>query len=219
MGLPTRPTSKPLAFGRVAVVPRGLGLVLALALAGCSGTPFGEALSRSFSDPATPSAPDTTSASGAARAPGTNGAPGTAAASPPAAPNPAASTSPAAGTKTGTKAAGTPQVGTPQVGTPQAGTALSTATTPAAATPRPGSPPPAAPSTARRPPAAPVPYRVTLRLPQADPAAPAEVVTEALRGAGVPFEVETIERLEVPSAAPATPSVRPAPAPAPASPR
>jgi hypothetical protein len=76
----------------------------------------------------------------------------------------------------------------------------------------------------------PAPYRVTIRLPLADPSAPAEVVTKALRAAGVPFEVETIERMpaagppgtEPPapatgSAAPATgssaPSSRPAPAP------
>ncbi len=73
----------------------------------------------------------------------------------------------------------------------------------------------------------PAPYRVTIRLPQADPSAPAEVVTKALRAAGVPFEVETIERMpsagagaaEIPAApagtangtAPAT--SRPAPAP------
>jgi hypothetical protein len=48
---------------------------------------------------------------------------------------------------------------------------------------------------------------VVLRLPEADPAAPAEVVTDALRRAGVPFEVETIERL------PEGPTARPAPAP------
>jgi hypothetical protein len=41
----------------------------------------------------------------------------------------------------------------------------------------------------------PAPYRVTIRLPLADPSAPAEVVTKALRAAGVPFEVETIERM------------------------
>jgi hypothetical protein len=74
----------------------------------------------------------------------------------------------------------------------------------------------------------PAPYRVTIRLPQADPSAPAEVVTKALRAAGVPFEVETIERMpagagaaETPAAAaaaangsaPAPATSRPAPAP------
>jgi hypothetical protein len=72
----------------------------------------------------------------------------------------------------------------------------------------------------------PAPYRVTIRLPQADPSAPAEVVTRALRAAGVPFEVETIERMPAAGAAsgvapaaaatgaaPAPTSSRPAPAP------
>jgi hypothetical protein len=67
-------------------------------------------------------------------------------------------------------------------------------------------------------PANPAPYRVTIRLPQADPSAPAEVVTEALRAAGVPFEVETIERMgtgasTVPTVVPPGPQVRPAPPP------
>ncbi len=45
------------------------------------------------------------------------------------------------------------------------------------------------------PAAAPVPYRVVLRLPATDPAAPAEALTKALRAATLPFEVETIERV------------------------
>ena len=45
------------------------------------------------------------------------------------------------------------------------------------------------------PAAAPVPYRVVLRLPATDPAAPAEALTKALRAANLPFEVETIERV------------------------
>jgi hypothetical protein len=48
----------------------------------------------------------------------------------------------------------------------------------------------------------PAPYRVVLRLPAADPAAPAEALTRALRSANLPFEVETIERV-VPGVAPA----------------
>ncbi|MFM7464979.1 MAG: hypothetical protein ACKO28_05820 [Cyanobium sp.] len=70
---------------------------------------------------------------------------------------------------------------------------------------------------------APSPYRVTIRLPLADPAAPAEGVTQALRMAGIPFEVETIERVnsgaspqpaQSPQQGPAPlPSVRPAPPP------
>jgi hypothetical protein len=53
---------------------------------------------------------------------------------------------------------------------------------------------------------------VTILLPQADSAAPAEVVTQALRAAGVPFEVETIERLSR-STTPEAPVSRPAPEP------
>jgi len=40
------------------------------------------------------------------------------------------------------------------------------------------------------------PYRITIKLSRADPSAPAEVVTQALRLAGVVFEVEKIERIE-----------------------
>ena len=41
-----------------------------------------------------------------------------------------------------------------------------------------------------------VPYRITIRLAGADPAAPAEAVTRALREADVGFAVERIERVE-----------------------
>ncbi len=40
----------------------------------------------------------------------------------------------------------------------------------------------------------PQPYRIIIRLSGANPSAPAETVTEALRKAGVQFEVEKIER-------------------------
>ena len=40
----------------------------------------------------------------------------------------------------------------------------------------------------------PQPYRIILRLSGANPSAPAETVTEALRKADVQFEVEKIER-------------------------
>ena len=42
----------------------------------------------------------------------------------------------------------------------------------------------------------PQPYRIILKLSGANPAAPAETVTEALRKAGVQFEVEKIERFD-----------------------
>ncbi len=43
----------------------------------------------------------------------------------------------------------------------------------------------------------PLPYRVTIKLSGTNPSAPAESVTKALRRAGVKFEVEMIERIEV----------------------
>ncbi len=45
-------------------------------------------------------------------------------------------------------------------------------------------------------PLSPHPYRITIKLSKADPSAPAEAVTKALRNAGVSFEVEMIERLQ-----------------------
>ena len=114
----------------------GAALLLAGALAGCQGTPLGDQLSRSFSDPL-PAAP----------------------ASPPA-------TAPA------------PAVNTEAV----------------TAAPKPAPKPDPAPPAPRRS-APPAPYRVTIKLPAADPSAPAEVLTQALRAAGLAFEVETIERV------------------------
>ena len=116
-------------------------LLLAGVMAGCQGTPLGDQLSRSFSDPlpATPAAAPATQAK-------------------PAAPAPAAKTEAVA------------------------------------AAPKPASKPDPAPAAPRRS-APPAPYRVTIKLPAADPSAPAEVLTQALRAAGLAFEVETIERV------------------------
>ena len=130
-------------------------LLLAAGVSGCSGTPFGDQLSRSFSQPPfTPAAP---------------------------AAKPAAAT-PAAKPAT------------------QAETPKSEPTKPAA------KPAPAAP------PLTPAPYRVTIKLPAADPSSPAEAVTDALRQAGVAFEVETIERVPAAGAETAAP-LRTTPAP------
>ena len=130
-------------------------LLLAAGVSGCSGTPFADQLSRSFSQPpATPAAP----------------------AAKPAAATPAAK--PAA----------------------QAETPKSEPTKPAA---KPASP---------APPLTPAPYRVTIKLPAADPSSPAEAVTDALRQAGVAFEVETIERVPAAGAETAAP-LRTTPAP------
>jgi hypothetical protein len=155
-------------------------LALPLLLSGCSGTPFGETLSRSFSGVPTP------------------------------APTPSPAGAPAA---------------RPAPASPSGATAKVSPNPAAPAAPPAATPAPAAPAAPR--PANPAPYRVTILLPQADPAAPAEVLTRALRTAGVPFEVETIQRTapgDTPRAAPApaapatpvapaAPSVRPAPAP------
>jgi hypothetical protein len=160
-------------------VPLRSGLALAacaMALAGCSGTRFGDQLSRSFSaPPAQPVAPS------------------------PAAPNP-----------------GVPNPGVPNGAAPK--------TPGAQATAKPGASPIARPLPQVASPTRPAPYRITIQLPAADPAAPAEAVTEALRAAGVSFEVEMIERIgastptpaptapRAPAAQPA-PTVTPAPAP------
>ena len=183
--MPTSPSRARCGAARSA--PRLL-LALPLLLSGCSGTPFGEALSRSFSGaapaepPSAPAAPAPRPASGG----GTPATPPTTPATPPKPPRPTAAKP----------------------------TAAKPAATPSAT--------PAAPPVSG-PPAAPAPYRVTILLPQADPAAPAEVVTRALRAAGVPFEVETIQRTAgqppsapgtaAPASVPATPTVRPAPPP------
>ena len=44
-----------------------------------------------------------------------------------------------------------------------------------------------------------LPYRVTIRLAGADPSAPAEAVTRALRDASVAFSVERIEAVDDPT--------------------
>lgn len=148
-----------------------LGTGLLLVLGGCSGTPFGDQLSRSFSNPAAPAAGTP------ARSPAT-----------PAAPAPPAGTTP---------------------------------NQPAAA-PKPPADPDAKPAAGAKPKQSaqpttlqPAPYRVTIKLPSVDPSAPAEVVTQALRAAGVSFEVEMIERVRGNggTTAPAAPVVTPAPAP------
>ena len=130
-------------------------LLLAAGVSGCSGTPFGDQLSRSFSQPpATPAAP----------------------AAKPAAATPAAK--PAA-----------------QAETPKSEPAK-----------------PLAKPVPPAPPLTPAPYRVTIKLPAADPSSPAEAVTDALRQAGVAFEVETIERVPAAGAETAAP-LRTTPAP------
>ena len=140
-------------------------LLLSAGLAGCSGTPFGDQLSRSFSQPQAAPQPQPQAT----------------------AEKPQAEASPSDQPK---------QPKQPDQPKPQ----------PAAEQPSP-KPAPAAPVA----PATPAPYRVTIKLPAADPSSPAEVVTDALRQAGVAFEVETIERVPAGTDAPAAPVRTPAP--------
>ena len=128
-------------------------LLLAAGLAGCSGTPFGDQLSRSFSQP------------------------------------PAGAPAPTNAAKPAAEAAKQPAA-KPAASKPEAAPAKK----------------PAAPLA----PLTPAPYRVTIKLPAADPSSPAEAVTDALREAGVAFEVETIERVPA-NAEPAAPVRSPAP--------
>ena len=215
------PAPFPVQPARPPALRRVLLALLPLFLGGCSGTPFGEALSRSFPGTpgisvgtATPPLPPAATSSREGGAPSNPGSP---------APGQAGR----AGVQPGQTA--------PAAAGPASTPALAGATAPSAVVPKPGgSTAPisgqagkaagAAPALSQRPaapaPANPAPYRVTIRLPQADPSAPAEVVTEALRAAGVPFEVETIERMGAGSAAPpappvvpSVPQVRPAPPP------
>ena len=191
-------------------------MVLLLLQTGCTGTPLGDGLSRSFPSPGSvdqpfPQQEAAGPASQANPAPTMTGPMptpvgltppgGQLPASGPAAP--AQQSSPASGaTKT---AAGPPTA---------AGT---TAMAPGASLVRKSAPA-----------AKPLPYRVTIRLPEADPSAPAEAVTKALRATGVSFEVETIERIitpgspplgtPAPSQAPAAESAAPAPTTRPAPP-
>jgi hypothetical protein len=204
---------------------KGLLLLLPLLLGGCSGTPFGETLSRSFPGGAAPA--DTGTASppkepaGTAPGPGNSAPTGTAAGAPvpgklpagqPVPLQPAAGPASSGPTATGAMTANGTTTPTRPGGTPPAATTPGTAVATVQGRP---------PRPASSPAASAAPYRVTIRLPQADPSAPAEVVTEALRAAGVPFEVETIERMAgsgstAPSPhapAAAAPVVRPAPPP------
>jgi hypothetical protein len=204
--------------------PRGgswIGALLLPLLTGCSGTPFGEALSRSFPAPVSPAS----EAIPPAAAPPAADPPSPTTTTTPTAPAaPANGTTPLPTGKAGsgnlpgssaTASASASKPGSAAARPPAPGTATAGATSPGGATGRrQGSPPSPAPGSS-----AAAPYRVTIRLPQADPSAPAEVVTEALRSAGVPFEVETIERVGVAAPAPtaaastAAPQVRPAPPP------
>ena len=67
------------------------------------------------------------------------------------------------------------------------------ASNPIASDPTPSNPTPSDPPSSNQPQE---PYRITIRLSGADPAAPAEAVTRLLRNADVSFAVERIERIQ-----------------------
>lgn len=160
-------------------------LPLALLLSSCAGSPWGERLAGSFPPAPESAPPDAASSTKPAPAP-----------VPPLAPRP--SPRPAAPTTPATKPSASPPV-VPAPAVPSVSGPAASASSGSRSGPSPPAPTPQ-----------PFPYRVTLRLPQADPSAPAEAVTKALRAAGIPFEVETIERVPVGATPPA---VRPAPPP------
>ena len=71
--------------------------------------------------------------------------------------------------------------------------AETSASNPIASDPPPSNPTPSDPPSSNQPQE---PYRITIRLSGADPAAPAEAVTRVLRNADVSFAVERIERIQ-----------------------
>lgn len=181
---------------RFKVLALSCSLPLLGGLSSCAGTPWGDTLSGSFPSPPIQATPEREMGTGA-RAPQV----------------------PVPGELTRSREATTPANGS---GSPPE-SQPSTSPAPGAKPPGPQAPKRATPKP--KPPSvasAPTPYRVTIRLPEADPSAPAEGVTEALRTAGIPFEVETIERMKGASPQPSkmplqepspSPSVRPAPPP------
>jgi len=164
-------------------IRRWTWLLMPLLLAGCNGTPLGDQLSSSFS-PGSGGTASSPAGGPAASAPATGTAPSGSTAAAPTAAGPDRSSGQAL-----------PPGSAPSTTPP---TATATPTTPAA-TPAPARTTPATPPRVAAPqPSTPAPYRVTIKLPAADPSAPAEAVTRALRSAGLTFEVETIERVPAP---------------------
>ena len=200
-----------------------LALALAPLLGSCANNPIARQLAASFDTPAPTPAPSpgagSPQAAGGAAPQANSAAQGQAGANPaagitgapPLVPPSGIVASPGTGAKPDQKAnsaAGAAAAGPgakPGAKGNAQGASSGSASPQAPAKPRASTPSPAA-----------APYRVTLKLPGADPSAPAEVVTRALRAAGVPFEVETIERIgngtDASSSRPAAVRAMPAPA-------
>ena len=161
---------------------RWLLLPLLLALQACSGTTFGQKLADSFDSPATPAA-----AQGPARSK-VEKEPDTAFKEPGNAEDQSVKEKePEAKTKAEAKAEpeSEPEAEATKPAQQQASNQDLTTVQPAQKESAPVRPLPADPR----------PYRITIRLAAANPAAPAESVTDALRSAGIGFEVETIEKI------------------------
>ena len=148
---------------------RWLLMPLLLALQACSGTTFGERLADSFDSPGAPAAAEETASSNVEQE-ATSAVKGPERAEDQPVKNKAT-------------AAKTPEAKTSEQEDEE--TDPSEAKTPQEKTNVQPNPIPAEPR----------PYRITIRLAAADPAAPAESVTDALRRAGIGFEVETIEKI------------------------
>jgi hypothetical protein len=150
------------------MVQRLTWLVPLVLLQGCAGTPLAERLETSFGaqDAALLTAPDTVVERQAARSVQANP------------------------TGSAIKDSVSPAAELPDAET--------SASNPIASDPTPSNPIPSNP-TASDPPSSnqpQEPYRITIRLSGADPAAPAEAVTRVLRNADVSFAVERIERIQ-----------------------
>ena len=159
---------------------------LLLALQACSGTPFGQKLADSFDSPSLPPESQTTTRTDSTRTDAAE-------------PNKALSPSNLAEEKLPTSDS-EDEAAEEQTAENQSTQDTKTEdNTPEDATIRTeSSTPESTPTVASSAPAEstkPRPYRITIRLVAADPAAPAEGVTDVLRRAGIGFEVETIEKI------------------------
>ena len=153
---------------------RWLLMPLLLALQACSGTTFGERLADSFDSPGAPAAAEETASSKVEQE-------ANSAVKEPERAEDQPVKNKATAAKTSEEQASEAQTSEPE----DEETGPSEAKTPQEKTNVQPNPIPAAPR----------PYRITIRLAAADPAAPAESVTDALRRAGIGFEVETIEKI------------------------
>ena len=161
-------------------------LPLLLALQACSGTTFGQKLADSFDSPATPAAAQGTTRSKVEKEPDTAfKEPGKA--EDQSVKEKEKEKEPGAKTKAEAKAEpeSEPEAEATKPAQQQASNQDLTTVQPAQKESAPVRPLPADPR----------PYRITIRLAAANPAAPAESVTDALRSAGIGFEVETIEKI------------------------